>query len=185
MDHVAIEKTLSGSIREIVFGLEDSLVSTLGAVTGIAAGTQNAYIVILSGLVLISVEAVSMAAGSYLSTKSAAGVEATLATKRSHRGGHLPTLPLRAAVVMGISYAFGGLFPIAPYFFVPVASAFVPSLLLTAAALFGTGYWTAHLTHRNPVQSGVEMVGVSLLAAGIGYAIGRLVSAAFGVDAIA
>ncbi len=58
-------------MREIIFGLEDSLVSTLGAVTGIAAGTGNRYVVILSGLVLIVVEALSMSAGSYLSSKSA------------------------------------------------------------------------------------------------------------------
>ena len=58
-------------MREIVFGLEDSLVSTLGAVTGIAAGTGNRYVVILSGVVLIVVEALSMSAGSYLSSKSA------------------------------------------------------------------------------------------------------------------
>ncbi|MFH1711847.1 MAG: VIT1/CCC1 transporter family protein [Patescibacteria group bacterium] len=62
---------IESSIREIVFGLEDSLVSTLGAITGIAAGTGNSFVVILSGVVLIFVEAVSMAAGSYLSSKSA------------------------------------------------------------------------------------------------------------------
>jgi len=58
-------------VREIVFGLEDSFVSTLGALTGIAAGTGSRYVVILSGLVLIVVEALSMSAGSYLSSKSA------------------------------------------------------------------------------------------------------------------
>lgn len=58
-------------IREIVFGFEDSLVSTLGVITGVAAGTQNAKIVIMTGCVLIVVEALSMAAGSYLSSKSA------------------------------------------------------------------------------------------------------------------
>ena len=36
---------IAGSIREIVFGAEDAFVSTLGVITGIAAGTQNAYIV--------------------------------------------------------------------------------------------------------------------------------------------
>lgn len=58
------------AIRELVFGLEDGLVSTMGAVAGIAAGTENGQIVVLSGLVIIAVEALSMAAGSYLSNKS-------------------------------------------------------------------------------------------------------------------
>ncbi|PIQ67336.1 hypothetical protein COY25_03345 [Candidatus Uhrbacteria bacterium CG_4_10_14_0_2_um_filter_41_7] len=66
-----LQKAMQASIREIVFGMEDSLVSTLGAITGIAAGTGSTYVVILSGIVLIFVEAVSMTAGSYLSSKSA------------------------------------------------------------------------------------------------------------------
>ena len=57
-------------IRELVFGLEDGLVSTTGAVVGIAAGVQDSRIVILSGCVIIIVEALSMAAGTYLSAKS-------------------------------------------------------------------------------------------------------------------
>lgn len=63
--------SLAGAAREIVFGLEDSLVSTLGATAGVAVGSGDRYVVILAGLVLVAVEAVSMAAGSYLSTKSA------------------------------------------------------------------------------------------------------------------
>lgn len=57
-------------MRELVFGLEDGLVSTMGAVAGVAAGTGDARVVVLTGAVLIVVEALSMAAGSYLSNKS-------------------------------------------------------------------------------------------------------------------
>jgi predicted membrane protein (TIGR00267 family) len=57
-------------IREMIFGVEDGLVSTTGAVVGIAAGAQDARIVILSGVVLVIVEALSMAAGTHLSAKS-------------------------------------------------------------------------------------------------------------------
>ncbi len=64
------DPSTSAVVREIIFGLEDGMVSTLGAVTGIAAATSNQAIVILSGLVIISVESVSMAVGSYLSSKS-------------------------------------------------------------------------------------------------------------------
>lgn len=46
------------------------MVSTMGAITGIAAATQNHFTVILSGLVIIAVESISMAIGSYLSSKS-------------------------------------------------------------------------------------------------------------------
>lgn len=57
-------------IRDAVFGTQDGLVSTLGALTGIAAGTQDASIVVLAGFVIVAVESLSMATGSYLSSKS-------------------------------------------------------------------------------------------------------------------
>ena len=57
-------------IREVVFGMEDGMVSTFGAVTGIAAATVDPSMVVLSGLVIISVESISMGVGSFLSNKS-------------------------------------------------------------------------------------------------------------------
>lgn len=56
--------------REVIFGMEDGLVSTMGAVTGIAAASHDHFIVVLSGVIIIAVESISMAVGSYLSTKS-------------------------------------------------------------------------------------------------------------------
>lgn len=61
---------VASSIRELIFGLEDGIVSTGGAVIGIAAGTGDRKVVILSGVVIVIVEALSMAAGTYLSSKS-------------------------------------------------------------------------------------------------------------------
>jgi len=58
------------NIRELVFGAQDGMVSTLGALTGIAIGSNNHFFVILSGFIIVAVEATSMGIGSYLSTKS-------------------------------------------------------------------------------------------------------------------
>lgn len=63
------------SFRELIFGLEDGMVSTLGAITGIATATGSQFTVILSGLVIISVESISMSIGSYLSSKSTRGID--------------------------------------------------------------------------------------------------------------
>jgi len=61
---------ISDSIREIVFGMEDGMVSTMGAITGIAVGIGNHFTVVLSGIIIIAVESISMGVGSYLSNKS-------------------------------------------------------------------------------------------------------------------
>jgi len=60
----------TAAIREGVFGLEDGMVSTMGAITGIATATGNYFTVILAGSVVIGVESIAMAVGSYLSSKS-------------------------------------------------------------------------------------------------------------------
>ena len=70
-----IKNGSNGTFREMIFGMEDGMVSTLGAITGIAAATENYFAVILSGLVIISVESISMAIGSYLSSKSVKDIE--------------------------------------------------------------------------------------------------------------
>ncbi len=58
------------TLREVVFGIEDGMVSTLGAITGIAIGSQNKPTVLLAGIVIIAVESISMGVGSYLANKS-------------------------------------------------------------------------------------------------------------------
>lgn len=167
-----------GSLREIIFGLEDSLVSTLGAVTGIAIGAGSQYVVILSGLVLIAAEGMSMAAGSYLSSKSAVQAQERFHGKRQEEAVH----PIRAAFVMGVFYFVGGFIPLMPYFFLPIRQAIFVSIPLTALVLFGVGVWAANFTGRSRLKSGLEMAGVSLAAAAVGYLIGRLVALYFGVE---
>ncbi|MEK7632108.1 MAG: VIT1/CCC1 transporter family protein [Patescibacteria group bacterium] len=70
MPKMSFRARLQMEIREVVFGIEDSLVSTLGVITGVASGTANRSVVILSGIVVIFVESVSMAAGTFLSSES-------------------------------------------------------------------------------------------------------------------
>ncbi len=66
---------LTNVFREVVFGVEDGMVSTLGSITGIAIGSNNHATVILAGVVIISVESISMGIGSYLSNRSQEEIE--------------------------------------------------------------------------------------------------------------
>jgi vacuolar iron transporter family protein len=64
------KKEYGSTLRELVFGMEDGMVSTMGAITGIAIGSGSHSMVVLSGFVIIAVESISMGVGSYLSNKS-------------------------------------------------------------------------------------------------------------------
>ena len=61
--------------REIVFGMQDGMVSTLGALTGIAVGSHDHFTVLLSGLAIISVGALSMAIGVFNSMTTEKKIE--------------------------------------------------------------------------------------------------------------
>jgi predicted membrane protein (TIGR00267 family) len=163
--------------REIIFGLEDGIVSTLGVVVGIAAGTDNRYLVILTALVLIIVESLSMAAGTYLSDKSEleiAHASESAVFRRSVSG----------SAYMFLSYIVGGLVSVFPFFFISPSRAIFPSVLLSVLFLFTIGFVKGHFAHRNKIISGLEMSLVSLSAAGIGFLIGKLASTFIPVNPI-
>lgn len=55
-------------IREFVFGIQDGLISTVGLLAGVQGATKNNVVVIVTGLTAMFSGAISMAAGSYLSS---------------------------------------------------------------------------------------------------------------------
>lgn len=62
--------SIGESVREFVFGMEDSMVAVLGSITGIAGASRGQGTIILAGLTFVAVESISMAVGSYLANKS-------------------------------------------------------------------------------------------------------------------
>lgn len=173
------------SIREIVFGVEDGLVSTLGAITGIAAGTGSSRVVVISGVVIVIVEAISMGAGSYLSSKSArAAMEAKLSKKpelKQEIQEFFPKTHGRSAGVMWASYTVAGFVPVLPYIFLPINQSYLPSIVLTGMVLFLLGVWKARVVGESRLRSGLEMLVIAFSAAVIGFGVGHLVGYFFGV----
>lgn len=219
------DDTFRVRLREAVFGVQDGLVSTLGALTGIAAGTQQREPVIIAGLVIIVVESLSMSAGSYLSSKSQREYlerllreeekeiaedpegereelkemyrqrgftedEITIVVNRlmsnpkllledmAHKElGIVPTQmeePLGNALVMGTAYVAGGLVPVLPYLFLPVAAALPISIGGTTVMLFLFGGLKGRLVKQSWWRSGLEMLLVAGVAALAGFFVGRL-----------
>lgn len=168
---------LNTSIREIIFGLEDGIVSTMGVITGIASGTKDQFTVIVAGLVVVSVESISMAAGTYLSNKTE---EEIIARKHKYRfwrniSRQAAKHAERDALAMGVSYVIGGSLPIIPYLFLPLIVGIYFSIIMPIFGLTVVGIWKASLTGENKLKSVVETTGVSLVAALTGFIIGKLV----------
>ena len=57
-------------MRELIFGINDGLVSTLSLVSGVAGANPGRGVIILAGVAGLLAGAISMAAGAYISAKS-------------------------------------------------------------------------------------------------------------------
>jgi vacuolar iron transporter family protein len=58
------------SIRQIVFGMQDGIITTLGIATGVGQAGGNHWFVLISGLVALVSGSLSMGVGEYLGSKS-------------------------------------------------------------------------------------------------------------------
>ena len=76
--------------------------------------------------------------------------------------------------VVGASYAVAALVPLWPYFFFSMHVALVLSLAATGCALFALGVLKGRVARLAVVRSGLQVLVVGALSAGVGYLIGGL-----------
>ena len=154
--------------RNFIFGVEDSLVSTVGLLSGIAVANVTRETIFLTGIVLIFVEAFSMAAGSFLSEY--------LAEEYARKKNISPKQPLFAGSIMFLSYFVSGFIPLFPYIFFSVAVALKLSVILSLGSLFLLGLISGKISNGNLVKDGLRALVVGGIAIGVGVFIGRLVN---------
>jgi VIT1/CCC1 family predicted Fe2+/Mn2+ transporter len=80
----------------------------------------------------------------------------------------------RDALVMGLSYLGGSLFPIAPYLVLPLHTALVISAGLTLTALFGLGVYKSRIAHGKILKGGLEVMGIGAFSGLAGYTLGTM-----------
>lgn len=156
--------------RNFIYGVEDSLVSTVGLLSGIAIAGVPSATILLSGVVLIFVEAFSMSVGSFLSEHS---VEEYVRSEGGDKSEH----SLGAAVIMFFSYFLSGFIPLAPYlFFSNVRMAFIVSILISLISLFILGIIAAKISRGNKLKGAFRMFIFGGIAIGLGVVVGQAVT---------
>jgi len=164
---MSTKRASASYLRSFVFGVEDSLVSTVGLLSGIAIAAVPRETILLTGVVLVFVEAFSMAVGEFLAEESS---EQYL----EHREGPIRQ-PLIAGSIMFTSYLVSGFVPLAPYIMAPVTSAFWISITLSLAALFALGLIGARLSGTSIIKSGFRMLTIGGIAIVVGIVAGELI----------
>lgn len=154
------------SIRNFVFGVEDALVSTVGLLSGIAVAGVTRDQIVLTGSVLIAVEALSMAVGSFLSEDVAEEAE-------NKRDGTL--IARDGAVVMFFSYILAGILPLIPYLF-STPQTLLYSISLSGFGLLALGVVSHQLFHIPVVKSTVRILVLGGGAVVVGVLVGQFLS---------
>lgn len=82
-----------------------------------------------------------------------------------------------SALTIGGAYVAGGLVPLAPYLFIPVAPrALLYSIAVTLVALFVFGYVKGRFTGMRPLRSALQTALIGSVAAGAAFLIAKLIS---------
>ena len=154
-------------IRNFVFGVEDSLVSTVGLVSGIAVTGMSRQNIVLTGIVLVFVEAFSMGVGSLLSQNSVQEFEGKKAEPlRSAFGG---------SIIMFISYLLSGFLVVLPYALTVSEAALPWSIIISLVGLFSLGAVSGKFSNTSPLKKGATMSLLGGFAIAIGMIVGILV----------
>lgn len=162
--HRRKKQNMSFFVRNFIFGVEDSLVSTVGLLSGIAVAGVTRREIFLTGVVLVFVEAFSMGVGSFLSEQSVEEYE-----KHKEVPAHQSML---GALIMFTSYICAGFIPILPYLALEVTRAIYLSIALSLLVLFLLGAISAKFFKIHIIRHGLEMLTVGGIAILVGIAVG-------------
>jgi VIT1/CCC1 family predicted Fe2+/Mn2+ transporter len=157
-------------LRNIIFGISDSLVSTVGLLAGIDVAGTTKQAILLTGIVYAFVEAFSMAVGSFLSEESAEEYEV--------KGEAQGTGPFTAGVAMFISFILASFIPIAPYLLFGLTAALWYSIGFSLLALLIVGMISARMVKVNMMSHAVKMMLLGGAAIFIGIIVGKFVKSA-------
>ncbi len=141
------------------------MVSTVGLLSGVSFAGLSSREVILSGVILILVEAISMAAGVYVSEDSEKELDPTEKENQ-----------LSDATVMLLSYAVIGLVPLSPYILIAsTRSAFFWSIGLSLIALFCVGIFKGYFVHNKPLRGALKLTAIGAVVIAVSVLVGNLV----------
>jgi len=151
----------------VVLGLNDALVELTGSLAGLTFALRNTRLVALSGLIVGSAAAISMAASGYL------------AAKAEKAGKH----PLKSALYTGAAYVATVVLLVLPYLILAnpywcLAWTLAAAVLIIAAFNYYIAVARDEAFHR----LFLEMAGLSLAVAALSFGIGHLLRAALGVE---
>ncbi|KAL2545834.1 Vacuolar iron transporter 1 [Forsythia ovata] len=87
-----------------------------------------------------------------------------------------PKRALQSAFTIAIAYIVGGMVPLIPYIFIPIArKAVMASVVLTLLALLIFGYAKGHFTGNKPIRSALQTALIGAIASAAAFGMAKVV----------
>ncbi len=162
-------------IGELVYGANDGLITTFAVVAGVTGGGLAPRVVLIIGIANLFADGLSMAAGNYLSIRSAESVREAQGLPEEEAS------PKRHALATLLAFIVAGALPLVPYVIGPVpGSRFAWSVALAFATMFAIGASRTFISNTRWWAGGLEMLGLGAAVTAVAYGVGALVAAVVG-----
>jgi VIT1/CCC1 family predicted Fe2+/Mn2+ transporter len=185
------EKALLGMLDEerlrytgsMVLGLNDALVELTGALAGLTLALRDAKLIALTGSVTGIAAALSMAASSYLSTKSDEPAPTRSPDAERRVAPRAGKNPFKASIYTGVAYIITVLILILPYLLLSNYFVSLGCTLAAALAIIALFNYYISVARSEPFKGRFfEMAGLSLSVAGLSFLVGLLMRTLFGIE---
>ena len=215
-----------GRLREVVFGAQDGILSTLALVTSVAVAVEQTSTILVAALAGALAGMISMATGAFLGSRAERDVQRaemareaeeleanpaeelaelmvlfqregksyeearhladeiaqdkdlwlrTLVEKELGFSPEDTTSPVKDAFAMGLSFILAALVPIIPHMVLDGTVAITVSVAAALVGLFALGMGKGRLVQKSPILQGLEMLGIGVVSAAIGFALGDVI----------
>jgi VIT1/CCC1 family predicted Fe2+/Mn2+ transporter len=155
-------------LPDLVYGANDGIITTFAVVSGVVGANLSQRIILILGFANLLADGFSMGASNFLARRSYADA--------GERADRPEAMKHGTATFLGFIVA--GLVPLLAYVApIPDDTQFAIAVVLTLSTLFAVGASRALVTHLGWMRSGLEMLCVGALAAGVAYLIGAFASA--------
>jgi VIT1/CCC1 family predicted Fe2+/Mn2+ transporter len=160
-----LRQTVGKYLPDVIFGANDGVVTTLAVVSGVTGAALSPTVVLVLGFANLLADGFSMGASNVLARRSNAdvAVQPTIAVSAGH------------GLATFIGFAIAGLVPLLAYL-MPWSEGdkFLAAAAFALITLFLVGAGRALFTGRGWLVSGLEMLSIGALAAGVAYAVGAV-----------
>jgi VIT1/CCC1 family predicted Fe2+/Mn2+ transporter len=141
----------ASELSDVILGGQDGLVNVLGVILGVATATADARIVLAAGVAAALAESVSMAAVAYTTRRAD---QALYESEAQRERRHFECVPLLPFVLLGVH-----------------AASWL-AVLVSGITLFAVGAYKSARTVGSWIVGGLEIAGIGLAAAAIGWVVG-------------